>query len=147
MRPGKCKEHPDDEQQPGVCSSCLREKLSRLDPIQSSHKPLPPCNSSLTFDSPAEANRSNYASLALYRSRRHRRNASDVMNSVSCSEMGFDFRLKKSRSIAHASANEVSGSYARKKDGFWSKLLKLTRKGTKNVLKHSTTAVREGRDR
>ncbi|KAK4256667.1 hypothetical protein QN277_006361 [Acacia crassicarpa] len=146
MRPGRCKEHPDNKQLPGVCSSCLRERLSRLDPIQSNPKSLPPFASSLTFDFPAEANWSNYASQSVHHSRRHRRNASDVMDSASCSEMGFDYGLKKSRSLVLSSTHELCGIYEGKKDGFWSKLLKLTRKGTKNVLKHSTT-VRHGRVR
>ncbi|XP_054821584.1 uncharacterized protein LOC129320261 [Prosopis cineraria] len=144
MRSGGCKDHPDNKQMPGVCSSCLREKLSRLELIQCNREPLSPPNSAPTFDSCAEAASSNYASQAVYHRRRHRRNASDVMNSVSYSELGFDYGLKKSRSIAFASIDEVGASYAGKKYGFWSKLLKLTRKGTKNVSKHSTT-TREGR--
>lgn len=125
----ECREHPNNKKLPGVCSSCLRDRLSQLD-LHPGHKPIS-WNPSLISDSPAS---SSYASLPAA----HRRNASDVMDSAS-SMLSFDYGLNKSRSIAFASRNGMSG-----KDGFWSKLLKLTRKGTKNVSMHSRT-FREGR--
>lgn len=146
MKPARCKEHPENKQFPGVCSSCLREKLSRLDPIPSNQKSLSSFDLSISYDFSAEPSSSNYVSHATYHSQRHHRNSS-MDSSMSYSNMGLDYGLKKSRSMVVDSRNEVGGgSYEKKKDGFWSKLLKLTRKGTKNVLKHSLT-VREGRGR
>ncbi|XP_027367762.1 uncharacterized protein LOC113873703 [Abrus precatorius] len=126
--------HPNNNQVPGVCSSCLRDKLLKL---SSNNEPaLSTFSSSLNYESPA------------YR-RRHRRHTSNVVDPVS-SMISFDYGLKKSNSIAFASTSfardrEVNGSNrGSKKGSIWSKLLKLTRKNTKEPFMHSTTS-RDGK--
>ncbi|KAF7834444.1 putative Avr9/Cf-9 rapidly elicited protein [Senna tora] len=141
-----CNQHPNTNQIPGVCSSCLRDKLLQLH-LQSHHHHNHKSNSSIVSDDSSPP--------VVYRGRgrgRHRRNASEVMMveysgaSSSSSVVGFDYYygMNKSRSIAFASSSSRngvnSGSWRRKKDGFWSKLLKLTRKGT---VMHSGI-IREG---
>ena len=126
---GGCEEHPYDKQSPGVCSSCLREKLSQLyntNPIID-----PRCFSSPS--SPSSPHQSFFSSKhgsSGHRRPRFRRNASQAAESASCM---LSLNLKKSKSLAFASRNRerdvmMSG---RKKDGFWTKVLKLKRKDTR----------------
>nr|XP_004504109.1 uncharacterized protein LOC101490734 [Cicer arietinum] len=132
----KCKEHPNYRQLPGVCSYCLRDKLSKLcNNKQIHHVPQSP--------QPFSSTLSNYMSQA--HSRRHRRHTSSVMDSAS-SLVGFDYELKKSKSVAFVSRSQISGrefngdnKENNKKGSFWSKLLKLTRKDTKEAFMHSRT--------
>lgn len=133
-----CKEHPNDKQLPGVCSYCLRDKLSKL------------CNNKPTYLIPPSPRPFSSASSSNYRSRRHRRHPSSVTDSFS-SVIGFNSGLKKSKSIAFVASSsqvgdrEVNGdNKGSKKGGFWSKLLKLTRKDTKEAFMHSRT-MREGK--
>ncbi|KAL1328037.1 hypothetical protein AAHE18_13G346300 [Arachis hypogaea] len=100
-----CKVHPNNNQQPGVCASCLRDKLSNLNrPTHSSSRNSPQSNSSSS-------------------------SASSVLDSVS-SSISFAGGLKKSKSVAFPSRErEVNRDNRRsKKNNLWSKLLKLTRK-------------------
>lgn len=144
---GGCKDHPNDKQLPGVCSSCLRDKLSQLTTLIDPH-----CCSPSSPTSP-QAQPFSHASLnyvtPAYPRRLHR-NASHATSSVSCMlSFNYELNLKKSKSLAFASRNRlkerdiVSGGRGRKKDGFWSKVLKLTRKDTKEAFMNSRTA-REG---
>ncbi|CAJ1854952.1 unnamed protein product [Sphenostylis stenocarpa] len=135
---GGCKEHPHDKQSPGVCSSCLREKLSQLyntnpmiDPL--SFSPASP-------SSPASPHQSFSSSRGGHRRPRFRRNASlaAAAESGSCVQ---GLNLKKSKSLAFASKNrgrerDVNG---RKKDGFWSKVLKLKKRDTRDSIVTSKT--------
>lgn len=143
-----CKKHPNNKPQPGVCSSCLRDKLSELyNNKTTATYPLPRSPSSSASPQHFSSASLNYVSLA-YR-RRHRRHASHVTDSVS-SVVSFNHGLKKSKSIAFAPRNrlrerEVNGENREsKKDSFWSKLLKLTKKGTTEAFMHSRT-MREGK--
>ncbi|KAL2332746.1 hypothetical protein Fmac_013959 [Flemingia macrophylla] len=127
---GRCKVHPNDKQTPGVCSSCLREKLSQLhntNPIINPRS-FSPNN---CYDSPSSPERFSTCrvSSTSQRSRRMRRNGSHAAESASCM---VGLNLKKSKSLAFATRNrirerdrDVSG---RNKDGFWSKVLKLKTK-------------------
>ncbi|QCD84672.1 hypothetical protein DEO72_LG2g5027 [Vigna unguiculata] len=134
---GGCKYHPDNKQVQGVCAFCLRDKLLKLYDINNPTYPLP---------SPSQP----FSSYMSHRHHHHhRRHASSVADSVS-SVVGFNYGLKKSNSIAFGSGsrntdkevNENSGGS--KKKGVWSKLLKLTRKNSKEAFMHSRT-VREGK--
>ncbi|GMI68693.1 hypothetical protein like AT5G65300 [Hibiscus trionum] len=129
----ECKIHPSQQQNQGVCPSCLRERLSRL------------CSTSYI-----EASRAApyYASTSASPARRrvlHRRNGSEVMGVVgSSSFMGKGGGLKKSRSIAFvrrkADDEDVQNWKKKSKErrGFWSKLLRL--KGKKmDVVMHSSS--------
>ncbi|KAK7318649.1 hypothetical protein RJT34_03354 [Clitoria ternatea] len=138
-----CKEHPNNKQLPGVCSSCLRDKLSKL--CDNQPTPRSPFTSSQSFSYNTAASL-NYVSPA--HRRRHRRQTSNVTDSVS-SMISFNHGLKKSNSIAFASRSlrmdrEVTeNDRGGKKGSFWSKLLKMTRKNTKGAFMHSRT-TREG---
>ena len=148
-----CKDHPNDKQLPGVCSSCLRDKLSQLynnnpttDPLCCSPSPTSPA-SPQPFSSDADGSSNR---VLPGNRRRFRRNASHAADSVSCMlSFNYGLNLKKSRSLAFASRSrfkerDASGGWARKKDGFWTKVLKLTRKDTKEAFTNSRTE-REGR--
>ncbi|KOM39699.1 hypothetical protein LR48_Vigan03g308100 [Vigna angularis] len=135
-RRGGCKEHPHDMQSPGVCSSCLREKLSQLYSTNPIIDPL--CFSP---QSPASPHKS-FSSISRgggHRKPRFRRNASLVAAESGSSVQGLN--LKKSKSLAFASKSrgrerDVGG---RKKDGFWSKVLKLKKRDTRDSIVPSTT--------
>ncbi|KAI4345275.1 hypothetical protein L6164_012412 [Bauhinia variegata] len=125
-----CKEHPNNKQAPGVCSSCLREKLAQLyvvnlemdqsfdfdDPSSLSLQPQPQTQPKPVISAPS------------YR-RRYRRNASDGMASAVSRSSMLSFNqchgFNKSRSVVRD--RNFSG---RKKKGFWSKLLIFTGKET-----------------
>ncbi|KAI4317297.1 hypothetical protein L6164_025178 [Bauhinia variegata] len=144
-----CKQHPNDKQVPGgVCSSCLREKLAQL--CVDSTKPTQMDHFDTSLLSAQSKHAPSLSSSVSYR-RRHHRNASDVMvDSVPRNNSSKLAGFNKSRSLAFASRSQgrdvnLNGVYGRKKNGFWSKLLKLTGKGTKVPLMHSATIIREPR--
>ncbi|RDX80855.1 hypothetical protein CR513_38530, partial [Mucuna pruriens] len=118
-----CKEHPNDKQSPGVCSSCLREKLFEL----YNTNPIGPLFFSPSPSSPASPHEPQPFSSA--NRRRFRRNGSLAAESASCIQ---SFNLKKSKSLVFVSRNRVRerdvNVSVRKKDGFWSKVLKLKRR-------------------
>lgn len=120
---GGCKYHPNNKQLPGVCPSCLRDKLLKLYDNSNPTYPLP-------------------CPPRPYVSRGHRRHSSLVMDSASSTMVSFNYGLKKSNSIAFASRSqainkEVNGNNkGSKKRGIWSKLLKLTKKNTKEAFIH-----------
>lgn len=122
-----CKKHPDEKQLPGVCPSCLRERLSQIQGhsinkrtyVGDSSSPSSVASSS-TFVSPVYL--------------RHHRRLSERSGSISFT-LSVSQGLKKSRSIAFVTRNraeEFAGSL-KKKGGFWSKLLKSTGKRTKEA--------------
>ncbi|OIT19570.1 PREDICTED: uncharacterized protein LOC109221283 [Nicotiana attenuata] len=126
-----CKKHPNHKPQPGVCSSCLREKLNKLSTSTTTIMPLSLASSSTcssTFDSPRRGG--------------HRRITSDVVGPfsfVSISSVGAGGALKKSRSIAFVARSVCrSGGLngQKKKEGFWSKLIRSTGKRSNRVLVH-----------
>ncbi|KAK7306142.1 hypothetical protein VNO77_44063 [Canavalia gladiata] len=140
-----CKEHLNDKELPGVCSSCLREKLSQLynknpiDPL--GYSPSPSSPASPQPFSCATGSSTNHVSSA--HRKRFRRNASHAADSASCMlSFNYGLNLKKSKSLAFTSRNrlrerDVSGGRGRKKDGFWSKVLKLKRKDTQESIMNS----------
>lgn len=140
----RCKEHPNDKQLPGVCSSCLRDKLSNLyskNPIDSLYYCSP---SSPASPQPIDDASTNHGSSS-HRSRRFRRNASQATSTASCMiSFNHALNLKKSKSLAVVSRNrvrerDVGGGRGRKKDGFWSKVLKLRKKDTEESVVNSRT--------
>ncbi|KAK2443653.1 hypothetical protein QL285_014739 [Trifolium repens] len=142
----RCKEHPNDKQIPGVCSSCLRDKLSQLytkNPVE----PLYNCSPSSPASPQAIDEGSTNHGSSGHRGRRFRRNASHATGSASCMiSFNHALNLKKSKSLAVASRNRVrdrdvggGGGRGRKKDGFWSKVLKLRRKDTEETVVNSRT--------
>ncbi|KAK4430548.1 hypothetical protein Salat_1355500 [Sesamum alatum] len=123
-----CRKHPNQNPQPGVCPSCLRERLSRI-----------AANSNMNIIHPASSNSPSFSSspVSIYDhcyssasnssarsgSRRgHNRVGSDITSSIHHWAVS-DSGLKKSRSIAFASRRDGASVIRKKKHGFWSKLL------------------------
>ncbi|KAL3337831.1 hypothetical protein AABB24_030131 [Solanum stoloniferum] len=124
-----CKKHQDHKQNPGVCSCCLRERLIKLS-----------TNSTTIM---ATSSSCNYSSLSSSTSsstwgspRGHRRINSDVVGPFSFVGAGAGGGLKKSRSIAFVARSCGLLNEQKKKEGFWSKLIKSTGKRSKRVLIH-----------
>ena len=121
-KPNKgCKRHPKHRQSPGICSLCLREKLSQLSAHSSSRR----CTT--TIDS---SNYSSSSSLSSYYSSSsspmHRYRFTTEGKGTSFSLLLFSGKniLTKSRSVAFASKmRSKEGDDKKKKSGFLSKLL------------------------
>ncbi|KAL5558924.1 hypothetical protein UlMin_035135 [Ulmus minor] len=132
---GRCKKHPKHRQAPGVCSLCLRERLSHLKRASNS--------SYRTSTTAGSSGSSTSSSLSSYYS---------SSSGSSCSSPVHDSNivLKKSRSVAFPMRTRGScrgkedDSSEKKNSGFWSKLLypKSKRKKEDEIFTHSRT-VRE----
>ncbi|XP_059316116.1 uncharacterized protein LOC132066948 [Lycium ferocissimum] len=131
-----CKKHPHHKQQPGVCYWCLRERLINL---STSTPTISLSSSSCTYSSLSSAASSTSDSP------RHRRITSDVVGpfsfsfvSIISAGVGAGGVLKKSKSIAFVARGGRSGllNGQKKKEGFWSKLIRSRGKKTKSVLVH-----------
>ncbi|KAK7247391.1 hypothetical protein RIF29_42274 [Crotalaria pallida] len=118
----------------------VRDKLSKLNNNKpTATDPFPPSPSASSSASPLHfsSSSSNYVSPAYLR--RHRRHASHVTDSVSYM-ISFNVGLKKSKSVAFAPRNRLRerevnrDNRGSKKDGFWSKLLKLAKKDTHSCI-------------
>ncbi|CAI9753251.1 unnamed protein product [Fraxinus pennsylvanica] len=132
-----CKKHPKHRQSPGVCSICLREKLSQLSTNSSSHsKVLSSLSSSYLSSLSSSSNISSYSSPVNGSSFRMASVARGSMSSLKST--GKDV-LKKSRSMAFFLQRQKDvDNNGKSKSGFWWKLLHPRNKG----LTHSRT-VRE----
>lgn len=117
---GRCKKHSKHKQSPGVCSLCLREKLSRLSlPITSSTASSyslasTSCASSLSCSSSSACSRASPINIFPFTTE------SKSSNSSSFSSIFFlngKHGIIKSRSMAVGT----------KKGGFWSRLLNPTK--------------------
>lgn len=157
-----CKKHAALNQSPGVCSSCLRERLSQLSDDSNKRKTTTIRIGSAYyknsdydnyFFSPSHSSSGDGASPA----RRHHRHASDAMTFLFSGGRGGGGGLKKSRSIAvvprsashrfgdvvKKSINNMNinfNSNGKKKGGFWSKLINGAtgkRKSSEVVVKYS----------
>ncbi|CAH9110570.1 unnamed protein product [Cuscuta europaea] len=133
-----CRRHPDHKQPSGVCSCCLRERLSKISGAVS-------VSSGTSLSSSPAENCDYYSASSSSASgcgtpRGHRRITSDVagrFSFLSIGSGGCEGRLKKSRSIAFAARKQGRGRGGGKKnEGFWSKLIKSTGKRTKKVFLH-----------
>ncbi|VFQ75094.1 unnamed protein product [Cuscuta campestris] len=118
-----CKHHPTHKQPPGVCSCCLRERLAKISGAASS-------NSYCDYTSASSSCSSGRVSP-----RGHRRISSDVAEGRFSGSGGCEGGLRKSRSIAFA-ADRRPGGGEKRREGFWSKLIKSAGKRTKKVLLH-----------
>ncbi|GMJ08685.1 hypothetical protein HRI_004537700 [Hibiscus trionum] len=141
-----CKIHPNHHDKHGVCPSCLRERLSSLNSIDS-YKQI-----SLSF-SPYIKYYSASTSIPTSPARQdhdsHKRNGPRVpkgitrSSSSSCTVKFGANGIKKSRSIAFLPRNldeeeeEKEVEDGKKEKGFWSKLLRFKGKKNKDVLRHS----------
>ncbi|KAK4356280.1 hypothetical protein RND71_025251 [Anisodus tanguticus] len=126
-----CKKHPQHKQQTGVCSCCLREKLSKINGI-STIATISSIPSSLSSSALSSTCASPCGGI------RHRRITSDVAGGhYSFVTLAAAGGLKKSRSIAFvARGGRVGINGKKKKEGFWSKLIRSTGKRTKRVIVH-----------
>lgn len=130
---GRCKKHPKHTQSPGVCSSCLRERLSQL---SSSNNTL---SGSCSSSSPSS---SSSASASSESSPPHPLYLSSVLP-VSASGGLFG----RSRSMAVVAGGNGNGNgkggvvgNRKKRGGFWSKLLGVSNRRRKEEgLSHSKT--------
>ncbi|KAG9147164.1 hypothetical protein Leryth_005416 [Lithospermum erythrorhizon] len=122
-----CMKHPNHKQQPGVCSCCLIEKLSKLSLgpfiIISSSNNHHQFSSPLNISSPANYQYYSSGSTSSYNQHQGHlpRTASGGLKSSFVSSGGGGGGLKKSRSMAVITMNGK-----KKKEGFWSKLIKST---------------------
>ncbi|TMX02448.1 hypothetical protein EJD97_021576 [Solanum chilense] len=132
-----CKKHPQHKQQPGVCSCCLREKLSKINGTTTIAK-ISSIPSSISSSVSSSNCGSPRAAIG------HRRITSDVAGGhysfvtlAAANAGGGGGGLKKSRSIAFvARGGRVGINGKKKKEGFWSKLIRSTGKGTNRVVVH-----------
>ncbi|KAG2711965.1 hypothetical protein I3843_04G095500 [Carya illinoinensis] len=132
-----CKVHQNEKQLPGVCSFCLRERLSQLNAYS---------NRKLIGGGYSGSSSPAYSSSFLSPThRRHHRRAPENMGSISLS-LKVGHGLKKSRSMAfimssNRAEQEGAGVGNKKKGGFWSKLLWSTgKKRNKDVFTHTRGA-------
>lgn len=140
-----CKKHGNEKQLPGVCSSCLRERLSQLQ--SSSYRNTIGGGggggysfSSSLYSSPPYSAVNSYSTYVSPIYRRHHRRASEMMGSISFT-LKVGNGLKKSRSIAFITRKEEVAGCGKKKGGFWSKLLWSTgKRNNKDVLMHGRSA-------
>ncbi|KAK6923372.1 Protein OCTOPUS-like [Dillenia turbinata] len=135
---GGCKNHPNHIQQTGVCSLCLQERLSQLSGTSHYKSTIFSCSSGYSSATSSTCN-----SPPRQSHRRHQRNASEATGSVLLT-MNGGVMMKKSRSMiwVHENGSDGVNGNSKKKSGFWSKLLRLNNKRTKEALMHSNT-VRE----
>uniref|UniRef100_A0A7C8Z9K6 Uncharacterized protein n=1 Tax=Opuntia streptacantha TaxID=393608 RepID=A0A7C8Z9K6_OPUST len=94
----KCKRHPNEKQHPGVCSSCLREKLSKI-----SHTP-----SFTTYRATVVSYSSSVSATPPAGGKGHWRNGSDAYVSVA-GVLSNGLNLKKSRSVSCALLSRSRG--------------------------------------
>lgn len=137
-----CRKHPKHRQSPGVCSICLRERLSQLSTSsRSASTTVASASSSSSLSSYSSHYSSSEASSCSSPMQRYRFD-SDAKGSFSFLLSGKNM-LTKSRSVAFVTRMRTGDANQRnKKSGFWSKLLRPRAKRTEEVLVYSRT-VRE----
>lgn len=128
----KCRKHPKHRQSPGVCSICLREKLSNLSSNSSR------CTATTITSSSSSSSLSPYSSSgSSYVSPMHG-HAKRPLSFLMSSSKNV---LTKSRSMAvWPRMKEREGMDGKKRGGFWSKLIgSRSKRRTDEVLMHSRT--------
>ncbi|XP_042492749.1 uncharacterized protein LOC122072236 [Macadamia integrifolia] len=131
----RCKKHPMHRQTPGVCSCCLREKLTKLSNASGRggmEEAGSSCSSSL--------------SSSPYSSGETSSDSSPVHDRFGYLEGRGSGLFLKSRSVVaipprmrSRSRGAVEITDGKKKLGFWSKLIRSTGKKTKKMMLHSST--------
>lgn len=127
-----CGKHPEEAPQPGICPSCLRERLAAIigkygaEISNNYYYNVVDLAASPPSDSGTAAyvygdDYSGFSSPARRQRRRHQRVASDIMDSIYVA-LGGGGGLKKSRSMANYATRD-GGVSQKKKGGFWNKLL------------------------
>ncbi|CAL5384039.1 unnamed protein product [Camellia sinensis] len=126
-----CKKHPKHQQSPGVCSVCLREKLSQLS------------TTSRINTKTKDSSCSSLSSLSSLSSHYSSSESSPVHDRFSLGSEANGLRnvLRKSKSMAvvNRTRDGEGRDHGKKKDGFWSKFLRPRRKKIDGGLMHSRT--------
>ncbi|KAL3524829.1 hypothetical protein ACH5RR_013201 [Cinchona calisaya] len=134
-----CKKHPNQRQQPGFCFSCLTERFSKLPSFTFSM--VPSRSSSSLSSSPAfnsSASSSICTSPTHHANHHHHRTTSSGFNPFVIH--GKHGLMRKSKSITYVGRRRAtSGLDGKKKEGFWSKLIRYTSVKTRGVLVGSNT--------
>ncbi|CAI0447877.1 unnamed protein product [Linum tenue] len=142
---GRCRKHPKHRQSPGVCSACLRERLSQL-PATSSLRKSEGFDSASTgsssslssYSSSSSSCSSSRASPARRRRGGNGLSLSQVLKlGSSAGQKRNDVRvMRKSRSVAVGGGE---GEGKEKKKGFWSVLRRRKEERPPARLGHSLT--------
>ncbi|XP_059636324.1 uncharacterized protein LOC132278532 [Cornus florida] len=140
----RCKKHPKHRQSPGVCSVCLKERLSQLSTSSSSRTTTTLVASSCSSSSSLSSLSSQYSSSESSPVHHHRYySGSEAKGSFSLLMRSSKNVLTKSRSVAFVTRNmRGEAKDGKKKGGFWSKLIRPRTKRMDDDLLHSRT-VRE----
>ncbi|KAL2339945.1 hypothetical protein Fmac_007885 [Flemingia macrophylla] len=130
---GRCKKHPKHRQSPGVCSLCLRDKLSQLStPSSSSRKVTSLSSSSSSLSSYDSSSASSCASPTTLPFPLDPTKSTASSNSLSIFFLrpnhGAALKSKSMSVVATrrrktSEADDHVGKKSAKKSGFWSKLL------------------------
>nr|DAD41038.1 TPA_asm: hypothetical protein HUJ06_015361 [Nelumbo nucifera] len=133
----RCRKHPNHRQSPGVCSSCLSERLSQLfSTAPRSTTAASSCFSSLS-SSPYSSGSSSCSSPI------PQRNGSELKGRI-CFVVSGNDGLVRSRSMAFVTRNRIAeATDGKKKGGFWSRFLRSTGKRTKDVVMMHSRTMRE----
>ncbi|KVH98550.1 uncharacterized protein LOC112511588 [Cynara cardunculus var. scolymus] len=143
-----CKKHPKHRQSPGICSLCLRERLSKISSsssravtnVSSSSSSSSISSISSVYSSNNSSNASSYTASPMqnYRNLRKLDNleGKGYLYFLKKNSAGV---LKKSRSVAVVSdrKNVVQDQAMKEKVGFWSKLMGSKRSSSRMM--HSRT--------
>ncbi|KAI5669813.1 hypothetical protein M9H77_19666 [Catharanthus roseus] len=134
-----CKKHPDQRQQPGICSSCLREKLAKLPSLRFA---MVPSRSSSVSSSRVSSNSSSICMSPTKDQANHQGKSSD---SGVNGRTNNGLRKSKSSTCVARSRRGRNGGDGKKKEGFWSKLIRSTSVKTKGVFVHSSNKTTKER--
>ena len=140
-----CKKHPKHRQSPGICSLCLRERLSKISSsssqavtnVSSSSSSSSISSVSSVYSSNNSSNASSYTASPMQNYRNRRK----INNLEGKGYLYFLKKntLKKSRSVAFVSDQKkvMQDQEMKEKVGFWSKLMGSKRSSSRMM--HSRT--------
>ncbi|KAI3513700.1 hypothetical protein L1887_21039 [Cichorium endivia] len=141
-----CKKHPKHRQSPGICSLCLRERLSKISTpsssavtnVSSSSSSSSMSSVSSVYSSHNSSNASSYTASPMqsYRNRR-KIDTFEGKGYLYLLRKNTNGVLKKSRSVAFVSDQTNLTQDHEKKVGFWSKLMGSKRSSSRMM--HSRT--------
>ncbi|KAL4570522.1 hypothetical protein LXL04_026178 [Taraxacum kok-saghyz] len=136
-----CKKHPTHQQSPGVCSLCLRERLSKISGSSSlAVKNVSSSSSSSSISYVSSVSSSHGSSNAPSNTASPMHNQRKTYN---VERKGYLSFLRKSRSMAFVGENVVEINEKKKKsNGFWSKLMGLKRRDTQKRSKEKGSSSR-----
>ncbi|KAI3758256.1 hypothetical protein L6452_05811 [Arctium lappa] len=138
-----CTKHSKHKQSPGVCSLCLRERLSKIS--SSSLQAVTNVSSSSSSSSSSYVSSSHCSSNAESHMASPMHNYRKTNYEFDGNSKGYLSSLKKSRSVAFFVGEKMVESDGKKKkrDGFWSRLMM----GSKRRNTHKRSKESEGSSR